>query len=322
MTFEPDPDRATALSQDIRHKLGTSLAELVRACRGVVPLDEAGLRRQSLALRSTAVIRPGAFLLYHECLLAARNDDVAALAPLLRSMATIPVAGPSFIVRNFDTCLPPEEWDRYRRALMTAPDTAVVVISVPPDRFATASRLLAASRALLSTAVPALAQEIDALANEVVLIEDSAGAESSFAGATAFQAWGALLINPRRHPTLVSMANGLVHEAAHALLFALSSGEAMVQNPVTERYASPLRAGKRPMEGIFHASFVSARMHYALNQLLASNALNTAQQEEAARARDAARSAFDAGYLVFKAHGRPTSIGQQAMDSAVGYMLH
>ncbi len=203
MTFEPDPDRATALSQDIRHKLGTSLAELVRACRGVVPLDEAGLRRQSLALRSTAVIRPGAFLLYHECLLAARNDDVAALAPLLRSMATIPVAGPSFIVRNFDTCLPPEEWDRYRRALMTAPDTAVVVISVPPDRFATASRLLAASRALLSTAVPALAQEIDALANEVVLIEDSAGAESSFAGATAFQAWGALLINPRRHPTLV-----------------------------------------------------------------------------------------------------------------------
>jgi hypothetical protein len=319
-TFQPDPARAQALIQDIRHKLGTSLAELARACHGIIPLDEERLRCQSTALSSGLVIRPGAFLLYYDCLAAARSDDLDALAPLLHKMTTIPVEGPTFVVRNYGTTLAAEEWDRYRRALMTAPDTLVAVDAVPGALFEAASNLLATARDLLAIASPALAKEITILINEVVFVEDAAGMLSSFGGATSFQAWGVLFLNARRHPSLVSMTNGLVHEAAHMLLFALSSGEAMVQNDGGERYLSPLRADSRPMEGIFHATFVSARMCYAMDRLLALDALDPAERAEAIRARDVACCAFESGYAIVKEHARPTCIGQNAMNGAAAYM--
>jgi hypothetical protein len=321
MTFRPDAARARALNEGIQHRLATSLMALARACRGIVPVDEDALGSQLAGLSGALTVRPGVYLLYHQCLIAARRDDPDALAALLHRMKTISVEAPPFLVRNFgDGSLVAEEWDWYERALLTAPNTSIALASVPAPSFAAASDLLTAARHTLATAAPALAAEISMLINEVVLAGDKIGVGSNFGGATSFQAWGALFLNASRHSTLVAMAEGLVHEAAHALLFALSSGEAMVENDSAERYPSPLRPDRRPMEGTFHATFVSARVCYAMEQLLAADTLDFAPRQEAASARDRARCAFDAGYAIVEAHARPTAIGRQAMDGAAAYM--
>ncbi len=59
----------------------------------------------------------------------------------------------------------------------------------------------------------------------------------------------------------------LLHETAHQLLFGLSLDQPVVENDVEERYASPLRPDPRPMDGIFHATFVCARMRYGYVRL-------------------------------------------------------
>lgn len=203
---------------------------------------------------------------------------------------------------------------------MTAPDTPIALHSVSTSQFETASDLLVLARQLLSKAAPALAEEIPILVTEVIFAADVTGAGSEFGGATSFQAWGALFLNGVRHTSLVSMVDGLVHEAAHALLFALSAGERLVENHGDNRYDFPLRADPRPMEGIFHATFVSARVHYAMDRLLAQGGLEASQRMEAESTRDRTRRAFQQGNDIVRAHARPTAIGRQAMEGAEAYM--
>lgn len=320
-TFLPDPGLARNLSAQIRHKLADSLRELSTACCDAVAFDESALQHQAEAVERCSSVRPGLFLLYYECLVAARRDDLEALAPRLRRLATASVPDAVFTVRGFgDASLSRQEWSLYQRALLAEPDTSTELGPVPATMFEAALYQLVGARRALETADPALAAEIGHLINEVVFATDQQGAGLGFGGATSFYAWGAVFLNPRRHPSVVSMVGGLVHEAAHALLFGLSAGEAVVENDTSERYASPLRADKRPMEGIFHATFVSARMCYAMDRLLASDVLQPSQRQEAIDARDQSCRSFRTGHRVVNDHARPTDIGRSAMRGAEAYM--
>lgn len=87
----------------------------------------------------------------------------------------------------------------------------------------------------------------------------------------------------------------LAHEGSHSFLFGLTMEEPLVRNPDDELFPSPLRQDRRPMDGIYHATYVSARMYYALDQAKRSGLLDEAQQAECeARMRDSAR-AFSGG---------------------------
>ena len=81
---------------------------------------------------------------------------------------------------------------------------------------------------------------------------------------------GATLINAdiRRNP--IEVVDLLVHESSHLLLFAFSSQSALTKNAGTERYSSPVRSDPRPIDGIFHACFVTTRVHLAMKRLIGS----------------------------------------------------
>lgn len=52
----------------------------------------------------------------------------------------------------------------------------------------------------------------------------------------------------------------IVHECAHQHLFALQLLDSVILNDKSELFDAPIRKQKRPMDGIFHACFVLARM--------------------------------------------------------------
>jgi hypothetical protein len=325
-TWLPDPDATAAYGAAIRNRLIESLLELARACRAVVAIDEAALAAQLAALQRTPRPRPGVFLLYYDCLAAVRRDDAEQLASLLQQLSTLAPAAPALVVRGFaDASLPAAEWERYQRALQTdiaAPaEGAPRLAPVAAPRLQAATALLGAARAAIAGAAPRLAEEIDLLTTEIIFAGDSRAAAAGFGGATSFQAWGAIFLNVHRHTSLVRMADGLVHEAAHARLLAQSGGAAMVANDNATRYRSPLRPDPRPMEGIFHASFVSARICWALDRLLASDRLAPNERNEAAQARDRAARAFRDGYATLCESGRPTPLGGELIAGAAAYML-
>ena len=81
------------------------------------------------------------------------------------------------------------------------------------------------------------------------------------------------------------MVDLLVHESSHVLLFGVSAEGALTENSGRERYDSPLRRDKRPIDGILHACFVATRVHLAMNRLLEQRRLDRSGGEHRARQR-------------------------------------
>ena len=135
--------------------------------------------------------------------------------------------------------------------------------------------------ALLQAATPELHGEITELLSEMLFAQASAGATMEFDGASHYQFWGLLLLNPSHHHTPLAIAEVLAQEAGHSLLFGLTIDEPLVHNDDNELFVSPLRPDPRPMDGIHHATFVSARMTWAMEALADRVLLTPAEQRHA-----------------------------------------
>ncbi len=133
--------------------------------------------------------------------------------------------------------------------------------------------------------------------------------------------WGGIIINANRRDNELTMVQMLAHESAHNLLFGLGVDEALVENSPVELFPSPLRLDPRPMEGIYHATFVTARMHRSVQQLLDSGNFCRLRREEIARKEiaDNARL-FAKGIETVLRNGKLTPLGRTIMDGAKAYM--
>ena len=105
-----------------------------------------------------------------------------------------------------------------------------------------------------------------------------------FNGASTFFLWGASLLNADLRRSCISIIDLLVHESSHVLLFGISADGALTENSGSERFDSPLRSDKRPIDGIFHACFVATRVHLAMSRMLESGVLTQAEAKHCHRA--------------------------------------
>jgi len=74
------------------------------------------------------------------------------------------------------------------------------------------------------------------------------------------------------------------------------------------------------MDGIYHATFVTARMHRVVRQLLESGGLSAALQEKARKELADNRRLFDQGIKVVREHGKLTPPGEAIIRGAENYM--
>jgi len=125
--------------------------------------------------------------------------------------------------------------------------------------------------------------------------------------------WGTVVVNTEAGHGRLAWFDRLVHESGHQLLFGLCADGGLVEDDDGARYPSPLRAEPRPMDGIVHAAFVSARVHGALRRLLAGTALDDGERAAATAAcREHARH-VEACLLTIDAHARLTELGRQVI---------
>ena len=168
---------------------------------------------------------------------------------------------------------------------------------------------------------PRLAAEVRGLVVEVI------GAvplepEASFGSASSLTIWGAVIINLRVHETSLDLVEGLVHEAAHQLLFGYATKQPLVLNSAAERFTSPLRSDRRPMEGLFHATFVCARLfllYQRLSDLRCFALLDTDAETVAQRLAINMRNYRD-GARTIAAHARLSALGAQVIQSTAAFM--
>ena len=116
---------------------------------------------------------------------------------------------------------------------------------------------------------PEMAAEIRALLREIVI---AAGPEDpkalTFDGASSYMLWGAILLNARGQTNVLDTARRWLTRAGTIYCSVFARPDRWSKMPDDELFSSPLRADPRPMDGVFHATYVVARMHQTLTRLL------------------------------------------------------
>ncbi len=316
----PDPARARRLNRLMRSALGDSIGYVCGEIAGRLAFDAAGVGAVADGLRAGRSFGFPAFLHYYDLVPAltesrseAARDALAAIAALEPREAGLEVASIG------GGALAPLA-ARIRGALDTDPEVSFGFRDVGDDVVEQFRDRLAQAMSLLRRATPALAEELDELVETLILARGEPGAPLQFDGASAYRLWGVLVLNADFHQTPVQLAEAIAHESGHLILFGLTTEQPLTFNDPAETFASPLRQDARPMDGIVHATFVSARMHWAMTELAASGALDAQESAaaEAAAREDAAN--FRRGYEIITRHAKLSPVGRAAMEACTAYM--
>jgi HEXXH motif-containing protein len=305
----------------MRFRLADSLTHVAERSRGILSFDDRALSRLVARLRGDYRFPPVTFALYYDLVDAIQADRLADAEAIFGEICRQGPILDTLTITNLDPAvLGATEVDRYCRMMDTDLITRFRYTTPPRDVVRNFSGQCENAITLMARATPELYGEFSALVCEIILATGQSSDGRGFAGASSFLLWGALFINPRADQLPVSLIQTFAHESAHSLLFGLMIDDSFVLNPDEERFQSPLRSDPRPMDGIYHATFVVARMHYAMERLLASGLLNAANTEVAKAALHGHRQAFADGLATIGQHGRLTTHGAAIMSSAAGYM--
>lgn len=315
MEFEPSARRGLALDQQMRARLADTLDYVFGELGSDLMID--GADRASLTARIRARRQSAnLFGIYYDLVLAIEREDMNGARELVRELLCQdePTGTMTGTVENRD----PVRADRLRRLLMQGLEMAT---EPDPALFHATTQRIARAFDLLDRGYPDMAAEIRELLSEIVV---AAGPEDpkamTFDGASSYMMWGATLLNGRGQNNVLDTAQALAHESGHNLLFGFCSSGSLVENPDEELFSSPLRKDPRPMDGVFHATYVIARMHQTLGHLLDSGVLDESQRAAALADLAAHRRNFDAGDQVIRESGRLTPLGAEVIASARAYM--
>ena len=128
--------------------------------------------------------------------------------------------------------------------------------------------------------------------------------------------WGAALVSVDARPDRIRVLSVMAHEATHHLLFGLARSEPLVTNPVGERFCTELRPTPRPMNAIFHSTYVSGRLH-ALFDVLGSRArLSDEELAHVNAISDLQQRRFQQGCDVILEKAKLTRLGRRVIEEA------
>lgn len=183
---------------------------------------------------------------------------------------------------------------------------------------------IATSFEMLRRSLPELHGEIHALVRDIVVARPDGVRRTAFGAASSFALWGSFVVDYTSNDTWPQMYRTIVHEAAHNLLFALARSEPLVGNDPDERFPSPVRSDLRPMDGIYHAAFVSARESLALDRLLSwnekSNALGAGDAEFIFRLLEVSVLNFQDCARTLQSEGKLTGLGAAVLSECQAFM--
>lgn len=319
-SFFPDAAQARLGDRKMRQGLADSLGYVIEEIDGKIAFDRPSLEANIARMREGARFAPGAFGHYYLAVRAIGGGNFDDATYHLDAIGQQRPLGDKMEIVELGEAALGRDAQVYT-TLLRGEDPTTMSFLPPPapvaEQFAGRFR---DGMALLDRAVPTLAEEVRALVSQMVMAVGDKSFAIEFDGASVYSLWGALFLNAESHVTPLAMAEAIAHESGHSLLFGMSVDEPLVRNPDEELYPSPLRVDPRPMDGIYHATFVSSRMYWAMQALIDSGELDAEQREAAAAARDADARNFWAGHQTVAEFGDLTATGAAIMATAHAYM--
>lgn len=318
--FNPSRARGEAVNARMRGRLAESLRYILDQTAGHIAVPSAEMARFLTRLEG-GPISPLVFGAYCDLVLALDADALGEAERLLEEIAAAPNVLAELRVIELADPRVDAGADRYRRLVDTDESLPFTIEPPPPGKAAAIRALIAEALVLMEAGNPELADEVRALLREIVVAagpDDPAAAQ--FEGVSSFLLWGGIVLDVSSYKTPLDMVQALAHESGHNLLFGLCARGPLHANDDNDRYASPLRIDARPMDGIIHAAYVTARMHQSVQRLLDNGVLEAAQKREARDAAIANAKRFAMGMQTVDQHAKLTPLGEAVMGNARAYM--
>jgi HEXXH motif-containing protein len=313
--FRPDAhSRVRQLDRETREALATSLERLQARAGTLLPqvFDVAEVCSQIRAGR----VSPGAFAAYFEMVPALQAGKRDLAADCWRRIGARPVEAATLRCQPVRVEELGEDAARFER-LLSIGWREQGIFAPPTDAdWLPFERDAQQALALLAEALPVWHAEVESLLLRIYGALPADGTGRGFSGASSRMVWGAIFINMRRHPDRLAIASSIVHEATHQKLFGLSQSQPLTENPPHERYVSPLRSEPRPMEGVYHATYVAARLALFNAQLRESSALSPHERETVSLAVPSLKQRFENGRASVEKDGKLGTLARELMDSA------
>jgi len=318
--FAPDAARARQLNARMHRELAASLRHVCEESRGVLSFDETNLHRLLSDLEAGVDYPAADFARYYDLVEAIVDDRFRDAEQLFVELAAARPWDGGLDVKVLGSSELGSESDRYERMMNSDPTLDIGFMPPKPELAEAFRERLAKGLELLDRGLPELAGEFRAIVRQIVISGGDPTKSLQFDGGSHYRLWGALFLNAEFHPDALAVVEVLAHESAHSLLFGFCTQLPLVENDEDELYSSPLRPDPRPLEGIFHATYVSARMHWAMTQIARSGVLSPEEVEKAHAAAKADLDNFYSGYEVVAEHARMTPVGVELMTEAKAYM--
>ncbi len=322
--FYPSGDSGSQARANIEARLKESLDHIFEQCRAAFDFDEERAGALLSLLNGEDKAEPALFGHYFELVRAIDGPEIEPIkAALERILAGARAVGPAEIrIRPLCRAEFTEEEERaFRDQFLSESLSNEQVAHLDTEDAARISARLANALSLMETAAPRTFSEFRRTIAEIVPARGERSADGLvFDGSSSLERWGSILINTDRAETDVKLCEMLAHESAHNTLFGTSPVNFHVTNSPDERYPSPLRYDPRPIEGIYHASFVLARMCFAMREMADAATLPDEMRAEARERAQSSRGLFWDGYSVLEKHARYTEEGRAIIEAARDYM--
>lgn len=249
------------LDRRIRIRLAESLEYIFDQCGDLVevPVEQ---RSRLKALITANRIHPGLFARYYDLVFMIKANDFDQAQRLVDEIISLSKQDTGFEIIPYSQEALSEDFERFPRLAFSAFSESNPMACPDMSLFEKQKANLAKARKIVSTHDPAVGKEIDELVSRIIICvnNDKSDKVRVFAGVSSLMIWGAIIVNAHQYRTLYQLVEFLIHETTHCVLFGLSVDAPLVLNAVDERYPSPLRSDPRPMDGIYHATLVCARI--------------------------------------------------------------
>lgn len=317
----PNPTFVKRSRDEMRLKLLESLNHLIFDVFGTKfspPITEPDLRK--LVSEGANFPSPVIFALHGAMLNSALKNDTSEVPDFFRILKDIGFRENGQLDLFSITSLSEQAMHRddvflLKRAFADDVGLTTTLMGPPQQEVDRATILVNDALKTLEETAPDWMEELSLLANQVYFAVEGGGNDLLFGGAAVFDAFGSVLMNPLGFRDTPTVLMALIHESSHQQMFLYHLNDPILNNDSSSTFSSPLRTQPRPMEGIFHALWVSARMVVAAEAVLKS--LNRpVWAEDLAEHQARARTAFyDCEHTVSK-HAELSELGIALFESA------
>lgn len=314
MSLFGDSGAPEKIDAAVRSRLAHSLGHIVSRAGSYLDLNMADIENAQCQIRNNKQY-PGIFARYYDMIFAINSNQFVVANQLFTEIIELSNLPVEFTISSYSKKTLKSDYERFPRLLFSEYEEANPMASPSKDVFTTYARMTQEGMRIVRQIDKSIYDEMTGLLSRIYIATGSNNTSASnFAGVTSFMVWGASFINVDFYKTQWQVVQFLVHEITHSLLYGISYDNPLIMNHPADNYKSPLRTDGRPMDGIYHATLVCARLAEFNRMWLESGLLDKDARDRIEQTMAQNLMCFQDGAETITKHGKLSVQAQQLLE--------